>query len=57
MWIVPASICRMARTAPGASEVKMPAPDPSAVPLAWAIALSVLGGGNGDGRARTARPG
>ena len=28
MWIVPASISRIARTAPETSEVKMPAPSP-----------------------------
>src|SRR6516164_5354192 len=39
MCTLPASISRMARTAPDTSEVKIPAPSPYGVPLACAIAL------------------
>src|SRR4029077_2464023 len=39
MWITPASISRIARTAPATSEVNTPAPRPYAVPLACAMAL------------------
>jgi len=38
MWMLPASISRMARTAPATSPVKIPAASPYAVPLACATA-------------------
>jgi hypothetical protein len=40
MWMLPASIWRIARTAPAMSEVNTPAPRPNEVPFAWAIAAS-----------------
>src|SRR3954453_17001484 len=40
MWMLPASISRMARTAPATSAVKIPAARPNGVPLAWARADS-----------------
>ena len=40
MWMLPASISRIARIAPARSEVKIPAARPKAVPLAWAMADS-----------------
>src|SRR6266508_5643815 len=40
MWMLPASISRIARTAPATSEVKTPAARPYAVPLACAIAAA-----------------